>query len=161
MSLLSMVAGLARAEVRCVVIGGVAGTAHGSRRVTDDLDICYDPAADNRARLADLLAAWHAYPRGVEPGLPFIMDAMTLARAPVLTLTTDEGNLDCFDQVRGVGPYAAVATASEPVTVGEVSFQVLALPALIRAKRAAGRPRDREALLELETLLELRRRGRP
>ena len=154
-----MVAGLARAGVRCVVIGGVAGTAHGSRRVTDDLDICYDPAPDNRARLAELLAAWHAYPRGVEPGLPFVMDALTLERAPILTLTTDEGDLDCFDQVQGVGTYAAVAAASEPVTVGEVGFRVLALPALVKAKRAAGRPKDREALLELEALHALKRRG--
>lgn len=154
-----MVAGLARAGVRCVVIGGVAGTAHGSRRVTDDLDICYDPEPDNRARLAELLAAWHAYPRGVEAGLPFVMDALTLERAPILTLTTDEGHLDCFDQVQGVGAYAAVAAASEPVTVGAVGFRVLALPALIKAKRAAGRPKDREGLLELEALLALKRRG--
>lgn len=153
-----MVTGLVQARVRCVVIGGVAATAHGSRRVTTDLDICYDPTPHNRARLAGLLANWHPYPRGVEPGLPFVMDAVTLARSPILTVTTDEGDLDCLDAVKGVGPYPAVAGASESVTVADVTFRVLRLPALIKAKRATGRPKDREALLELGALSELKRK---
>lgn len=154
-----MVAGLVHARVHFVVIGGVAATAHGSRRVTNDLDICYAPTPKNRARLAEVLGGWHAYLRGVEPGLPFVMDALTLERSPILTLTTDEGELDCLDEVKGVGSYRAVARASEKVTAGEVTFAVLKLPALIRAKRATGRPRDREHLLELEALAELRRQS--
>jgi hypothetical protein len=39
-----------------------------------------------------------------------------------------------------------------------VSFRVLDLPSLIKAKRAAGRPRDFEHLPELEALLALSRR---
>ncbi|HEX4632939.1 MAG TPA: hypothetical protein VH163_03855, partial [Gemmatimonadales bacterium] len=62
------------------------------------------------------------------------------------------GDLDCFISVPGVGSYADVAGSSEPVNVGEVRFRVLTLAALIRAKRAAGRPKDQEALLELEAL---------
>jgi hypothetical protein len=158
MSLLSMLAGLTRAPVRYVVIGGVAATAHGSVRVTNDLDICYDPAPDNQTRLARLLAGWQAYPRGADPGLPFIMDEVTLSRAPVLTLTTIEGDLDCFDAVAGVGGYPAVESAAEPVVVDAVAFRVLSLTALIKAKRAAGRPKDQEALLELEALRELGRK---
>ncbi|HEX4560711.1 MAG TPA: hypothetical protein VH113_02670 [Gemmatimonadales bacterium] len=152
MSLLSMVAGLVDSEVRFVVIGGVAGAAHGSRRVTDDLDICYEPSLENRRRLAIRLGRWHAYPRGIEPGLPFIMDEVTLHHTSMLTLRTDQGDLDCFISVPGVGSYAEVAGSSEPVNVGDVRFRVLTLAALIRAKRAAGRPKDQEALLELEAL---------
>jgi len=37
-----------------------------------------------------------------------------------------------------------------------VRFRVLDLPSLIKAKRAAGRPRDFEHLPELEALLALR-----
>ena len=155
-----MAAGLVQAKVRFVVIGGVAATAHGSRRVTNDLDICYNPTPENRARLAARLAGWHAYPRGVEPGLPFVMDTVTLERSPILTLTTDEGDLDGLDEVKGVGPYRTVARASERVTVADVTFAVLQLPALIKAKRATRRPRDRDALVELEALMELRRKGR-
>lgn len=155
MSLLSMVTGLVESEVRFVVIGGVAGAAHGSRRVTNDLDICYETDLENRRRLATRLGLWHAYPRGIEPGLPFVMDEVTIHNAPMLTLRTDEGDLDCFLYVNGVGAYQDVVASSQPVSVGEVQFRILSLAALIKAKRAAGRPKDQEALLELEALVKL------
>jgi hypothetical protein len=41
---------------------------------------------------------------------------------------------------------------------GRLRFRILDLPALIAAKRAVGRPKDREQLPELEALRELRRR---
>jgi len=155
-----MTRGLVDADVRFVVIGGLAAAAHGSARVTDDLDICYDPADENRRRLAATLAAWGAYLRGVEPGLPFVMDERMLHSTPVMTLVTAQGNIDVMDRVAGVGGFEAVRAESEEVESGDVRFRVLSLPALIRAKRAAGRPKDREQLPELEALLELRRRKR-
>ena len=160
MSLPSMLGGLVRNKVKFVVVGGVAGVAHGSSRVTNDLDICYeaDDAANVHA-LAKLLAAWRAYPRGVEAGLPFIMDESTMRGAPVLTLTTSEGDIDVMDRIAGVGSYAQVRRHSEKITALGVTFRVLDLPYLIKAKRAAGRPRDFEHLAELEALLELRRKG--
>jgi predicted nucleotidyltransferase len=152
--------GLNEAQVRYVVVGGVAANAHGSPRITMDADICYDPAPDNRERLEKRLAGWHAYLRGVEAGLPFFMDARTLRDVPVLTLVTDVGDLDVMDRVAGVGEYPNVLEASTPVTVLGIPVRVLALDALISAKRAAGRRKDREALLELEALREkIRRRA--
>ncbi len=154
MTLLGTVRGLTDAAIRFVVVGGVAAAAHGSARVTDDLDVCYDTAPDNVATLARLLSDWHAYPRGIEPGLPFIMDAQTLRQAPVLTLTTRQGLLDVMDVVKGVGDYAKCVAASEETAVSDVRFRLLTLPALIRAKRAAARPKDLEHLIELEAIAE-------
>ena len=154
MSLLSMIAGLTESEIEFVVIGGVAARAHGSVRITEDLDICYRPSRDNLERLAARLAMWNAYPRGVEPGLPFIMDRLTLERAPVLTLTTTEGALDIFDRVAGVGDYQDVKRSSVPVE-GDVRFFALSLDGLLKAKRAARRPKDLEQIPELEALIEL------
>lgn len=88
MSFGSMLAELTSAQVRFVVIGGVAAAAHGSRRVTDDLDICYDASRPNVNRLAELLEKWKAYPRGIEPGLPFFMDERQFRTTPLMTLTT-------------------------------------------------------------------------
>jgi hypothetical protein len=158
-SFASMLTGLTRRKVRFVVVGGVAAAAHGSSRVTNDLDICYD-AADraNLVSLASVLAAWEAYPRGIEPGLPFIMDDRTLFGAPILTLTTTEGDIDVLDRIAGVGDYAAVRRHSEKISALGVSFPVLDLPSLIKSKRAAGRPRDHDHLPELEALLALRKR---
>ena len=160
MSFASMLGGLTRNKVRFVVIGGVAAAVHGSSRVTNDLDICYHAGdRDNVDTLARLLAKWDAYPRGVEKKLPFIMDARTLRGAPVMTLATTEGDIDVMDRVAGVGDYDAVRTHSERISALGVSFRVLDLPSLIKAKRAAGRPRDFDHLPELEALLELRRRS--
>ena len=158
MSFASMLSGLTKKKVRFVVVGGVAAAAHGSSRLTNDLDICYDAdAVTNIKALAAVLAGWQAYPRGIEGGLPFVMDDRTLRNAPILTLTTTEGDIDVMDRIAGVGPFDAVRQHSEKISALGVSFRVLDLPSLIKAKRAAGRPRDFDHLPELEALLALRK----
>ena len=158
MRLAEVLAGLNAAGVRFVVVGGVAANAHGSPLYTADVDICYEPSAENRERLATVLVSWHAYLRGVEPGLPWVLDARTLRDAPVLTLTTRLGDTDVMDRVAGVGEYPKVEAASVEVNVTGIPIRVLALDALISAKKASGRHKDLEALLELEALREERRR---
>jgi len=152
-----MMQGLTAKRVRFVVVGGVAAGVHGSSRVTNDLDICYDPAEANVGRLAELLASWNAYPRGIEPGLPFFMDVRTFRTTPIMTLRTTEGDLDLLDRIAGVGEYERVLVASERFEALGTSFRALTLPALIRAKHAGGRPKDLDQLPELEALLELTR----
>lgn len=58
--------------------GDVAGAAHGSVRITEDLDTCYAVSEENLCCLAVLLRSWNAYLRAAEPGLPFSMDETTL-----------------------------------------------------------------------------------
>jgi hypothetical protein len=153
-----MVRGLVEAEVEFVVIGGLAARAHGSARITEDLDVCYRPDPANVLRLATLLREWNAYPRGVERGLPFIMDERTFRDTAIMTLMTDQGAIDVMHQVPGVGDYEEVLGSSVAVSAGSVTFRALDLPALLSAKRATGRPKDLAQIPELEALLELRRR---
>lgn len=152
-----IIAALVAAGVRFVVIGGVAATIHGSARLTNDIDICYDTALENMQALVRLLHGWHAYLREVEPGLPFVLDVRALRTTPVMTLTTDLGNIDILDGVLGIGSYADALAASEPARIDSIEFRALTLPALIAAKRATGRVKDREHLIELEALLAMRR----
>ncbi len=154
-----ILATLVDAGVRFVVIGGVAATVHGSARLTNDIDICYDTSPDNLEKLVRLLTKWHAYLRGVEPGLPFVLDVRALRTTPIMTLTTDLGDIDLLDTVPGVGTYDAVVRASETAAIGDVEFRALKLEALIASKKAVRRPRDLEHLVELEALLALRRRS--
>jgi hypothetical protein len=160
MSFASMLQGLKTARVRFVVVGGVAAAAHGSAHVTNDLDVCYDTASENVTRLATLLAEWGAYPRGVEEGLPFFMNERQFRTTPLMTLTTREGFLDVLDRVAGVGDYAKTLEQSVEFEAFGVRFPTLDLPALIRAKRAAGRPKDMAQLPELEALAALRKKTR-
>jgi hypothetical protein len=156
MSFATMLRGLRDADVKFIVVGGLAASAHGSRRITDDLDICYDVNAGNLERLSGLLLKWKAYPRGIETGLPFFMDARQFRTTPIMTLTTDQGFLDVLDTVKGVGSFDDCRERSVRVEAFEIGFRVLDLPALIDAKRATGRPRDIDQLPELEALLALR-----
>jgi predicted nucleotidyltransferase len=153
-----ILAELAARHIRVVVVGGVAATIHGSARLTNDLDLCYDTAAENVESLVALLREWGAYLRGVPAGLPFFMDARTFQTTPLLTLTTTVGELDLLDEVPGVGRYAAVLAASEPFEIDGVPFRALSLDALIDAKRAARRKKDLEHLIELEAIRALRDR---
>lgn len=142
---------LVRHDVRFVVIGGVAGNAHGSATATLDLDICY--ARDN-ANLEALVAALHevsAALRGIDPGLPFRLDARTIRNGLNFTFTTDHGDFDCLGEASGY-TYDVLAPNAERIDLG-VDVLVAALDDLIRMKRAAGRLRD---LVEVENLSKLR-----
>lgn len=150
-----MLQGLTEARVAFVVVGGIAAAAHGSRRVTDDLDICYDASEANVTQLARLLAGWEAYPRGIERGLPFFMDTKQFRITPLMTLTAREGFIDVLDQVKGVGAFAKCRSRSIEIEAFDIRFRILDLDALIDAKRAAGRPKDIDQIPELEALRAL------
>lgn len=153
-----IIAALVAAGVRFVVIGGVAATIQGSTRLTNDIDICYDTSPDTVEKLAAQLRQWNGYLRGVERGLPFVLDARALRTTPIMTLTTDVGDIDLLDLVPGVGDYRAALKQSEVVAIGAVEFRSLTLDALIASKRAIRRPKDVEQLIELEAIRALRRR---
>ncbi len=150
-----MLRDLASAHVRFIVIGGVAAQLLGSPRVTRDLDILYDTSADNLGHLAEVLTRWHAYLRGVEPGLPFIPDAKTIKAVEVLTLDTDFGWFDILQRVAGIGTYVDAIRTADSVQLGDFSVNVLSLDSLIRSKLATGRPRDKTEVLELQALRDV------
>jgi len=155
----TILAALVAHDIRFVLIGGVAATIHGSARFTNDIDLCYDTAQDNVDRLIALLTEWQAYLRGIEPGLPFVLDRRTFRTTPVLTLTSTMGAIDLLDQVPGVGTYREALTGSEAVRIGTTEFRALTLDALIASKRAVRRKKDVEHLIELEAIRALRELG--
>lgn len=140
-------------------MGGVAATLHGSARFTNDIDICYDTASDNIDRLVSLLIECNAYLRGVELGLPFILDARTFRTTPLMTLLSSMGAIDLLDFIPGVGTYRDAFAKSEVAQIGSTVFHALTLEALIASKKAARRKKDLEHLIELEAILVLRKRS--
>ena len=142
------------AGVQFVIIGGVAARAHGSSRVTDDLDICYARDRANLKRLAAALAPLGPYPRGAPPGLPFDWSAETLRAGLNFTLSTSVGALDLLGEITGGGDFARLLPHSLEITLFDREMLLLDLPWLIHVKRAAGRPKDFEVIAELEALQE-------
>lgn len=149
---------LAESGFEFIVVGGAAATAHGSARLTQDLDVVYRRTPENFSRLATVLAPYHPYLRGAPAGLPFRWDADTIARGLNFTLTIDLGALDLLGEITGGGRYEALLPHSVELRLFGVSCRCLDLEHLIHVKRAAGRPRDLDAVAELEVLLEERNR---
>jgi hypothetical protein len=140
--------------VEVIVIGGLAGAAHGSARFTNDIDVVYRRTPENLARLVAALTPYSPYLRGAPPGLPFRLDAATLRSGLNFTLDTTLGALDLLGEVAGGGQYEELFPLSEEIRFLDTDARYVDLPTLIRLKRAAGRPKDFEALAEMEALLE-------
>jgi len=145
---------LAEAEVKFVIVGGVAIRGHGGNYVTEDLDICYSRTRENLKKLAGVLAPLTPRPRGFEADLPFIFDWTTLQHGTNFTFTTTMGNVDLLGEVKGLGIYDDLISQSLRVDLDGFSANLLSIPALIIAKTAAGRPKDEAGLKVLYALRE-------
>jgi predicted nucleotidyltransferase len=152
---------LARHGVRFVVIGGLAGMAHGSARATLDVDVVYARDPDNLRQLVAALADQAPYLRGAPPGLPFRWDERTLQGGLNFTLTTRIGDLDLLGEVTGGGGYPQLLPFTEELELFGVPCRCVTLEKLIQLKRAAGRVKDLEAIAELQVLLEEYRKQDP
>jgi hypothetical protein len=143
-------------QVDYVLIGGLAMMAHGSAYVTKDLDICYSRASNNIAHLVAAFAPLHPYLRGAPAGLPFRLDVPTIEAGLNFTLVTDLGDVDLLGEVSGIGSYEKAFLLSDERQVFGLTIRVLSLEGLIAAKKAVGRLKDRNHILELEELKKLR-----
>jgi hypothetical protein len=145
---------LTRAEVEYIIVGGAAATAHGASRLTLDLDIVYRRTPDNARRLADALIPYSPYLRGAPPGLPFHLDGRTIWNGLNFTLTTALGEIDLLGEITAGGAYDDLLPHASTLEIFGVQCRCIGLERLIFVKRAVGRPKDLEALAELEAMLE-------
>jgi hypothetical protein len=150
---------LSGASVEFIVVGGVAAGAHGAARVTLDLDVVYQRTPDNLTRIVEALKPYAPYPRGAPPGLPFGWDRRTVEFGLNFTLDTTLGFIDLLAEITGGGTYDDLLPHALRLDVFGVSCLCLDLDTLIHTKRAAGRPKDYEAIAELEAIRE--ERGKP
>ena len=74
------------------------------------------------------------------------------------TLTTQLGDIDLLGEIAGGGGYEDLLPHSDRVTIFGVECLCLGLERLIEVKRAAGRPKDLQAIADLQALLEERDR---
>jgi hypothetical protein len=156
--LLGFVRVLSGGGVDYIIVGGVAAGIHGALRTTLDLDIVYSRDPANVDRLVAALEPFQPYLRGAPAGLPFRLDAQTVFRGLNFTLTTSLGDLDLIGDITGGGGYEALKPSTDLVELEGYTCRVVSLRKLIALKRAAGRGKDREALAELEALIEERDR---
>lgn len=148
---------LTRHTVDFVVIGGLAGTAHGSAFVTLDLDIAYERSRENLERLGSALAELGATLRGAPPDLPFQPDADTLHAGSNFTFDTRFGSLDILGDPSGAPRYEELRSAGSTESLWGVSTCIASLDHLIAMKEAAGRPKDKLMASEYRVISDLLR----
>ncbi len=144
-------------SVDFVVIGGIAAVLHGSPRNTFALDICFATDEANLEALGEVLMGLDARLRGVAEDVPFTPDAATLRRVELLTLVTTAGELDVLAKPLGVSSYQALRRNAERFDLNGTVIRVASIPDLMAMKQAAGRPKDKADLEELEAISRLRR----
>ena len=145
---------LVEADVKFVLIGGLAAMAHGSARATLDVDVVYERSENNIQRLSAALAPLTPYLRGAPPGLPFVWEEATITNGLNFTLSTTRGDLDLFGEVTGGGDYDDLLRHSLEIEIFGITCHCVKLERLIYLKRAAGRPKDLEVIAELQILFE-------
>jgi len=147
---------LCKAEVSFILIGGMAAVAQGSAYVTADLDIFYERQNLSYAKITTALGQFNPRLRGVDPGLPFLFDEVTLRSGMNFTLTTDVGDLDLLGEIAGFASFHDAKSRSEEIELFQQRIWVLTLDGLIHSKQATGRPKDLRLLPELKALKALR-----
>jgi len=140
-------------EIEFIIVGGAAATAHGSARLTLDLEIVYQRNEQNLGKIIRTLEPTKPYLRGAPSGLPFNWSVETLRNGLNFTLITSLGALDLLGEIVGGGTYEQLKPHSIKLQVCGVECLCLSLEHLIKVKRAAGRPKDLEAIAELEQIL--------
>ena len=146
---------LVRHKVAFVVAGGYAAAAHGCTLLTLDIDVCCDFSVDNLMRLQTAIQDLHPVHRMTPGRLPLELSEASAHGLKNLYLDTDDGPLDCLGAIAGIGGYAEVFALSEEIPLPDATAcRVLTLEGIIRAKKAMDRPRDQEAVLQLEAIRE-------
>ena len=143
---------LVEAGVDFVVVGGFAGVVHGCTYVTQDVDICCDFSPANLLALQKAVSKLHPVHRMTPRRKKLELTEKNCEQFKNLYLDTDIGQLDCVGFISGLGDYQKVRRTSKLVKVRDTKLRVLSLNALIKAKKAMNRPRDKEALLQLEAI---------
>jgi hypothetical protein len=145
-----LLARLVAADVRFVVIGGLALGAWGVVRGTKDCDIVPDPAPDNLDRLAGVVADLGGH---VQLGDALLGSERSIAgllrEGERALITTELGDLDVVQGLAGVLPYEVLRAEAIDVELAGATVAICSLEHLRVMKRAAGRPRD---LVDLDDL---------
>lgn len=127
---------LHHAGARFVVLGGHAVAFHGHPRATKDLDILVEADADNAKRVYVALAAFGAPLSAFEVGVEDFA-----SYDGVLQLGVPPRRIDIINRADGITFGEAIADG-ETFSIEGCEIPVIGRSALIKNKRAAGRPQD-------------------
>jgi predicted nucleotidyltransferase len=144
---------LVAANVRFVVVGGLAVGTWGVVRGTKDVDVVLASDPENLRRVAEVAvaASGHVQQGKALLGSP-VSIASALASGEQVAIETDLGRLDVVQGLEGVPSYEELRPRAEEAEILGVTVAVCSLEDLKTMKRAAGRTRDLADLEDLEAV---------
>ena len=156
---------LNRAEVRYVVVGGLATVLHGFARLTADIDLAVDLALSQARKAVEVLTGL-----GFRPRAP--VDPLAFADPAIRTTWVRDKGMRVFSMWDPANPMREVDlfvehpidfeqlwARSELIALATTAVRVASIPDLIALKRLAARPQDREDIEALEAILARKGRG--
>ena len=141
---------LVAAEVRFVIVGGLAVNAWGYVRGTQDVDLVPDPDRGNLDRLAGVLEEAGGRVETDQGRLAASAIRTFLAAGDRTLVATDLGPVDVLQGLPQIPLFSQLDAEAVAVDLGGTVVRVCSLGALLAMKRASDRPRDRDDLEALE-----------
>lgn len=147
-----LLAALQAEGVSFVMIGAFARVVHGTRELTDGIDLTPSTREENLQRLERALEGLRAHRRH---GMTLDLSNLT---EPVLELETRAGELKLVPEPAGTRGYDDLRRRAQRQPLGRgLRPQVASAEDLARMLGALGRDQDVERLLRLRRLMELER----
>ena len=139
-----LLAKLARADVKFIIVGGVAVALNGFVRTTEDVDILIESSAENIARLLDELTGF-----GEGHARELSINDFTDSEGAVRII--EDFPLDVFTIMRGKR-YADLIGSTKTTRINNVDVRYLDATALIGLKQDSERVQDRIDVSALRSL---------
>ncbi|MBV9010007.1 MAG: hypothetical protein JO354_12705 [Verrucomicrobia bacterium] len=159
----AVVRALNGAEVKYLIVGGLAVMAHGYMRLTIDIDLVVKLERDNVLRAMEALRNVGYRPAVPVPAEQFADDNVreswrrekNMLVFQMYNPDPESTKLDLF--ITEPFDFEEEYAAAEWLDVAGIASPVLRLTTLIKMKKEAGRPKDLGDAGELEHLLEIQR----
>jgi len=141
---------LASADIRFVLVGGLAVNAWGYLRATRDVDLVPDRSPENLKKLEALLAELDGKVDVDGRLLASDATAIFLKTGDRMLVVTELGRVDILQGLSQIPNFAELEAGATTVDMEGLSVRICSLEHLLAMKRASERPRDRDDLEALE-----------
>lgn len=150
--LTAIIEGLLKAEVKFILVGGLAAVVQGAPVTTMDVDIVHSRSSDNTIKLLTFLKSIDAIHRRLDNRIiePKEEDLRSMGHS---LFSTRLGPLDVLAFIEEGKTYEDLLEHTVPVEFRGFTMRVLNIEVLVELKRKSKDPKDKQRLIVLEETL--------